>query len=158
MIIVERPQQQLQVQRRQPFQRHRLDRPTNLSNESPWVNQALILRANHCSSKNYNHGKAHVNESRNREETRIGEGSERCVRTLAPVAGGALPGEEAEGTVPRVLELAVRHPRLFLLLTCSTSQQTHQIRHQHSKGASIPRHCFLVWFVDSSSPPHQIVE
>jgi len=61
------------------------------------------------------------------------------VRTLAPVAGGALPGEEAEGTVPRVLELAVRHPRLLLLLTCSTSQQTHQIRREHSKGGSIPR-------------------
>ena len=60
------------------------------------------------------------------------------MRTLAPVAGGALPGEEAEGTVPRVLELAVRHPRL-LLLTCGTSQQTHQIRREHGKGGSIPR-------------------
>ena len=60
------------------------------------------------------------------------------MRTLAPVSGGALPGEEAEGTVPRVLELAVRHPRL-LLLTCGTSQQTHQIRREHGKGGSIPR-------------------
>ena len=59
------------------------------------------------------------------------------MRTLAPVAGGALPGEEAEGTVPRVLELAVRHPRL-LLLTCSTSQQTHQIRREHSNGGLDP--------------------
>jgi len=46
------------------------------------------------------------------------------VRTLAAVAGGPLPGEEAEGAVPRVLELAVRHPRLLLLLlTCRKSQQ-----------------------------------
>jgi hypothetical protein len=30
-------------------------------------------------------------------------------RTLAAVAGGALPREEAEGSMPRVLELPVRH-------------------------------------------------
>jgi len=60
------------------------------------------------------------------------------VRTLAAVAGGPLPREEAEGAVPRVLELAVRHPRL-LLLTCRTSQQTHQIRREHNVGGSPPR-------------------
>jgi len=70
-----------------------------------------------------------------RRNHRTGE-SERCARTLAAVAGGPLPGEEAEGAVPRVLELAVRHPRLLLLLTCRTSQQTHQIRREHNVGGS----------------------
>lgn len=36
------------------------------------------------------------------------------VHTLSAVARAALPGEEAEGTVPRVLELAVRHRRSSL--------------------------------------------
>lgn len=34
-----------------------------------------------------------------------------ATRTLSAVAGGSLPGEEAEGPVPRVLEFTVRHPR-----------------------------------------------
>jgi hypothetical protein len=41
--------------------------------------------------------------------------SAQMLRTLSTVAGAALPGEEAEGTVPRVLELTVRHRRSSFL-------------------------------------------
>jgi hypothetical protein len=53
-------------------------------------------------------------ESINREETRTSASAARgrAKRTFSAVAGAALPEEEAEGTLPRVLELAVRHPRL----------------------------------------------
>jgi hypothetical protein len=68
-----------------------------------------------------------TNESINREETRTSAlaARGRAKRTLSAVAGTALPGEETEGTVPRVLKLAVRHPRLsfspFLHNTKDTS-------------------------------------
>jgi hypothetical protein len=50
----------------------------------------------------------------------------RAKRTFSTVAGAALPGEEAEGTLPRVRELAVRHPRLTSppLLTCTTQKSS----------------------------------
>jgi hypothetical protein len=58
-----------------------------------------------------------TNESSNREETQPRASVARAGtrRTLSAVPGAALPGEEAEGTVPRVLELTVRHPRVLLL-------------------------------------------
>jgi hypothetical protein len=59
----------------------------------------------------------------------------RCMRTLVAVVGGSLPREEAERTVPRVLELVVRHPRL-LLLTCRKSQQTRQIHRELNMSSS----------------------
>lgn len=56
------------------------------------------------------------------------------------MAGAALPGEEAEGTVPRVLELAVRHPRLLLSLPAkhhesirSNAKQTRAAQHGGNK-------------------------
>jgi hypothetical protein len=52
------------------------------------------------------------------------------------VTGGALPGKEAEGAVPRVLELTVRHPALLLFLICRRSQQAHQISHELNMGGS----------------------
>jgi hypothetical protein len=58
-----------------------------------------------------------TNESSNRVETQPRASVARAGtrRTLSAVPGAALPGEEAEGTVPRVLELTVRHPRVLLL-------------------------------------------
>lgn len=72
----------------------------------------------------------------NRDKASEQGGSKRCARTLAAVAGGALPGKEAEGAVPRVLELTVRHPALLLFLTCRRSQQAHQIRRELNMGGS----------------------
>jgi hypothetical protein len=67
-------------------------------------------------------------ESINREETRTSASAARgrAKRTFSAVVGAALPGEEAEGTLPRVLELAVRHPRLASppLLTCTTQKSS----------------------------------
>lgn len=72
----------------------------------------------------------------NRDKASEQGGSKRCARTLAAVTGGALPGKEAEGAVPRVLELTVRHPALLLFLTCRRSQQAHQISHELNMGGS----------------------
>jgi hypothetical protein len=66
------------------------------------------------------------------------------VHTLAAVTGGLLPREEA---VPQVLELAVRHPRLLLLLACRTSTNpSDPPRAQHGRLATMATKC--------TTPPH----
>jgi hypothetical protein len=80
-----------------------------------------------------------TNESINRVWTSAPAARGRAKRTLSAVAGTALPGEEAEGTVPRVLELAVRHPRLsspFLHNTKNTSDPPQKRQERLSTSAT----------------------
>jgi tRNA(Met) C34 N-acetyltransferase TmcA len=72
----------------------------------------------------------------------------RAKRTFSAVAGAALPGEEAEGTLPRVRELAVRHPRLaspLLLSLPAQHKKAHQIRRKTNKSDSAVSTAAMKW-------------